>query len=129
MPKQHSPSNIYAPVSSYAHAVEVPAGQRLLFLSGTMGLDPEGRVPAGFDAQIEQLWTNIERILASAGMGLTDLVGVRGFLVDAGDRAAYMQARERRLGEPRVTSTLVVCQLLDPRWLVEIEAVAAAPAR
>ena len=86
-------------------------------------------VPAGFDAQIEQLWTNIERILASAGMGLTDLVGVRGFLVDAGDRAAYMHARQRRLGEHRVASTLVVCQLLDPRWLVEIEAVAAAPAR
>jgi enamine deaminase RidA (YjgF/YER057c/UK114 family) len=92
-----------------------------------MGLDPQGRTPDGFEAQIEQLWTNIERILASAGMGPTDLVAVRGFLVDPADRAAYMRARERHLGGHRVTSTLVVCRLLDPGWLVEIEAVAAAP--
>jgi enamine deaminase RidA (YjgF/YER057c/UK114 family) len=113
-------------IGRYSDAVEVPAGSRLLLLSGTPGLTPGGELPEGIEAQAEQAWQNVVSALAEASMGVRDLVKVRQYLVSEADVAGYTAVRTRYLGDARPASMLVVgCQLVWPAILVEIEAVAA----
>ncbi len=41
--KSHDPSAIFAPVGPYTHGLEVVEARRLLFITGTMGLDKRRR--------------------------------------------------------------------------------------
>jgi hypothetical protein len=43
----HDPDTIFAPVGPYTHGLEVVEARRLLFITGTMGLDESGKAPAG----------------------------------------------------------------------------------
>ena len=49
--KTHDPSTIFAPVGPYTHGLEVTEARRLLFITGTMGLDKSGKAPDGIEAQ------------------------------------------------------------------------------
>lgn len=122
----HNPASIYPPAGPYAHGVEVSGPSRLLYISGTMGLTPDGGAAAGFEAQCEQAWANIGAVLQSAGMTWRNLVKVNCFLGDRGDRDVNAAVRNRVLGDHEVAVTVVAVTLLDPAWKLEIEAVAAA---
>ena len=50
---RHTPSSVAAPFGPYSHAVEVPEGSRLLYISGEVGVLPDGTVPETIDAQAE----------------------------------------------------------------------------
>jgi enamine deaminase RidA (YjgF/YER057c/UK114 family) len=63
-----SPQNVAEPFGPYSHAVEVPEGSRLLYISGEVGVLTHGTVPDGIEAQAEACWRNIIAILADAGM-------------------------------------------------------------
>ena len=55
-----------------------------------------------------------------------DLVRLTTYLIDPRDRAAYMAVRDRFVGSPPPGSTLlVVAALADPRYRIEVEAIAA----
>jgi len=124
---QHNPENVFPPYANYAHAVEVAAGSRLLFISGLNGLEADGEtMPADFTAQVELIWTHLERILAEARMSITDLVSLRFYLANAADDPANVAVLKRRLGGHQAARTVICTGLLEPGWLVEIEAVAAA---
>jgi 2-iminobutanoate/2-iminopropanoate deaminase len=116
---------IYATSDYYVHAMEVYGPERFLFLSGTMGLDAQGKAPEGLEAQLELLWSNIRRILAEAGMTTDNIVKLTSFLRDASYSGANQAARIKALGDRRIPTTAVVVALLDPAWLVEIEVIAA----
>lgn len=116
---------IYPATPDYVHAMEVVGMQRLLFFSGTMGLDPAGRAPASLAEQLDRVWSNIQRILAEAGMGVDNLVRVTSYLRDAAYVAANQEARLRILGGRRIPTTAIVVETLEPGWLVELEATAA----
>ena len=59
-------------------------------------------------------------------MDPADLVRLTTYLIDVRDRAGYMAARDRFVGSPPPASTLVVISALaDPRYRIEVEAVAA----
>jgi 2-iminobutanoate/2-iminopropanoate deaminase len=123
----HDPAGVFPPYRGYAHAVEVSAGARMLFISGLNGFEADGTtMPASFDEQAELIWRHIGAILRSAGMGITNLVSLRTYLADPRDDEANVQMRMKHLGSHRVSSTVVCSRLLDPRWKLEIEAVAAA---
>lgn len=124
--KPHDPSAIFAPVGPYTHGLEVVEAKRLLFITGTMGLDKNGKAPAGIEAQCALAWRNIGAILEDAGMSVRNLVKVTCYLADRSHREANMKARAAALGDHRVATTVVVAGLLEDEWLVEIEAVAAA---
>jgi enamine deaminase RidA (YjgF/YER057c/UK114 family) len=100
--------------------------RRLLFITGTMGLDKAGKAPEGIDAQCAQAWRNITAILEDAGMTMRDLVKVNCYLADRAHREANMRGRAAALGDHRVATTVIVSTLLEDGWLVEIEAIAAA---
>ncbi|NIP46723.1 MAG: RidA family protein [Gammaproteobacteria bacterium] len=126
MNKRHTPASVAEPFGPYSHAVEVPPGSRMLYISGEVGAKPDGTVPADIEEQAECLWQNIFAILKSAGMGVEDLVKITTYLVREEDLAVAGAARAKYFGESRPASaTLIVPALIKPGWLIEIEAVAA----
>jgi enamine deaminase RidA (YjgF/YER057c/UK114 family) len=126
---RHTPNSVAAPFGPYSHAVEVPEGSRLLYISGEVGVLPDGAVPEGIEAQAEACWRNIIAILADAGMGIGDLVKITTYLVRPEDVAAAGAARAKYFSDARPGSaTIIVKALVRPEWLIEIEAIAAAKA-
>ncbi|MGH7584995.1 MAG: RidA family protein [Gemmatimonadales bacterium] len=126
--KHHNPATIAPAVGHYSHALEVPAGARLLFISGQVPERPDGTVPAGFEAQCEAAWANALAALAAAGMGPEHLVKVTTFLTDPDQAEPNSRIRQAILGPARPALTVVVARTLSSPWLLEIEAVAASPA-
>ena len=126
--KRHNPVPILPAYESvFAHGIEVPAGARTLYVSGQVGVDADGRtVEGGFDAQCAQAIANVEAVLASAGMALADTVKVTIYLTRREDIAPLRAVRAERLAVAPAVTMVLVAGLHDPRWLVEIEAVAAA---
>ena len=91
---------------------------------------PDGSVPDTIEAQAETCWQNIIAILADAGMAIQDLVKITTYLVRPEDIAAAGAARAKHFGDARPGSaTIIIKALVNPSWLIEIEAVAAARAR
>ena len=110
----------------YAQAVEVEGARRFLFISGQVPVAADGTLPDGFRAQCSQAWRNVEAQLRAAGMGLDDLVKVTTFLADRGDATENRRVRQEVLGDRSPALSVIVTGIFDERWLVEIEAVAAA---
>ena len=124
--KTYNPNTVFAPTGPFSHGVETPAGARWLHVSGQIGVAPDGKVPADFEAQATQCWRNVKAVLAAAGMDVENLVKCTHFLTRAEDVATYGKIRARELGEARPASTLlVISALARPGLLVEVEAVAA----
>ena len=123
----HNPGAIAPAFSRYSLGVEAPAAARWLFVSGQVGVNPDGSFADGPTAQMEAAWRNVLAILEAAGMGAGDLVKVNAYLTRAEDTGAYREVRDRMLAGAEPASTLlVITALAHPDWLVEIEAVAAA---
>jgi 2-iminobutanoate/2-iminopropanoate deaminase len=112
------------PISHYTDAVR--AGD-LLFVSGLVAVDGEGRLIGGEDvmAQTRQVFENLRRILDAAGCGFADVVKVTIFLTDIADRPIINPVRQEVFGEARPASTLVeVSRLVVEGAKIEVEAVA-----
>ena len=123
----HSPTEgVYPATSDYVHALEVRGAARLLFVAGTMGLDPQGVPGATLAEQLDLVWSNIRAILASADMTVDNIVRLTSYLRDASYAEANAQARSAALGGRAVPTTAIVVQTLVSEWLVEIEVIAAA---
>jgi 2-iminobutanoate/2-iminopropanoate deaminase len=123
----HNPSDgVYSTGGDWVHAMEVRGAERLLFTSGTMGLDPAGMPGATLDEQLALVWNNIRRILADAGMTTDNIVRLTSYLRDASFAGANAAARCQALGERRIPTTAIVAQTLESDWMIELEVVAAA---
>jgi 2-iminobutanoate/2-iminopropanoate deaminase len=112
------------PISHYTDAVR--AGD-LLFVSGCVPVDSEGKLVGGGDvvAQTRQALENVGRVLEAAGVTFADVAKVTVYLTDVDDRPRINPVRREFFGETRPASTLVeVSRLAIPGAKVEIEAVA-----
>lgn len=127
MTVRHNPAGVAPPEGGYSHGVEVPAGQRLLFVSGQIPAQRDGTVPLDFEGQCRAAWANVLAVLASARLGPQHLVKVTTYLTDRTQAAANGRIRRECLGDLRPALTVVVAQTLESPWLLEIEAIAAAP--
>ena len=122
----HNPTDgVYSTGGDWVHAMEVRGTQRLLFVSGTMGLRPDFSAPETLDEQLQCVWNNLRAILDSAGMTVENIVRLTSYLRDPSYAEANAQARIRALGDRRIPTTAVVVETLDPSWLVELEVIAA----
>ena len=80
-------------------------------------------------SQTEAVWQNIVAILAAAGMKITDLVKITSYLTSLASFPAYAADAAKFLAGHRPASTsLVICSLVKPEYLVEVEAIAAKAA-
>ena len=114
------------PAGQYTQAVEVSGATRTLYISGQVGNDPAGATPVEFDAQCRLVWANLEAQLRAAGMSLDNVVKFVTIIPDHADVARSRSIRAEILGERRPASTLIVAGLADPKWKIEIEAIAVA---
>ncbi len=121
-----SPSTIRPPAARYSHAVEVPAGHRIVFCAGQLGIAPDGSIPEGVEAQADRCFQNLAEILKEAGMGFGDVVRINTFVSGREHLKGYMAVRDRIFGDPPPASTLlIVTGFARPEFVVEVEAVAA----
>jgi 2-iminobutanoate/2-iminopropanoate deaminase len=121
-----NPSCVHAPLGLYSHTASVPEGTELLFISGQLGVRLDGTTPSSIEEQADQVFSNIVALLGAHDLRPTDIIKLTTFMVVGQDGDAVRASRLRHLGSHRPTSTAVfVSQLVDPAWLVEVEAVAA----
>ena len=114
------------PLASYSQAVEVSGYKRLLFVSGQIGMSQEGQIPTDFPSQCRLAWRNIIAQLRAADMSAGNLVKVTTFLADRQYGFVNREIRQEFLGNHRPAATVVVAGLFDEKWLIEVEAIAAA---
>lgn len=123
---KHNPTALFPQYRNYSHAVEVSGGVRILFISGLNGYLSDGTtMPESFEEQAEIIWRHIGTILESAEMGYENIVSLRTYLASPEYDEANVQLRAKYLGDNEPSSTVVCCQLIETKWKLEIEAVAA----
>ncbi len=104
----------------YSRAVRV--GDHI-WVSGTAPIMPgDADPPAGAYEQAVVCLGIIERALQATGASLDDVVRTRIYVTDAASIDEVGRAHGEAFGRARPATTGLVTGLLDPRWLVEIEA-------
>lgn len=113
---------------AYTHVIK--AG-KLLFIAGQVALDENNQVVGTTMAeQVDRALANLETALKSQGADLSHVAKTTIFTTSIAEFTApdAVAARMKRMGSNRPASTLVqVQQLADPRFKVEIEAIAVLP--
>jgi enamine deaminase RidA (YjgF/YER057c/UK114 family) len=109
----------------YSRAVVVG---RQVFVAGTAPVMPDGAdPPPDAYSQTKRCLEIVAAALEEAGGGLEHVVRTRLFLADRADGLEVLRAHVEAFGEIRPAATGIVVELLDPRWLVEVEADAILP--
>ena len=108
-------------------------GARMIYLSGQTAADGNYKVRSSdFRRQAHSVYDNIELALRSAGATLHNVIKTTTYLTNAEDIAALREVRSERyrdLQAPPANTLLVVSRLAEPEFLIEIDVVAALPAR
>ena len=123
---RHDPSDVPAQQGGYTHGLEVSHPSRWLVVSGQIPEQLDGAVPETAEDQARVIWDHITAVLADAAMSVTDIVKVTTYLSSREVAPANSQVRSEILGDHRPALTVVVAEIFDPSWLLEIEVVAAA---
>ncbi|MBT5049911.1 MAG: RidA family protein [Rhodospirillaceae bacterium] len=127
--KRVNPDTIRPPGGNYTHSIEVDPGARFLYVAGQTGVAQDGTIPDGIEAQAELVFDNINKVLAASGYGLEDVVFLKTFMTSRDDREGYQAIRSKFWGDVKPASTfLLVSGLANPKFLLEVEVVAAKPA-
>jgi len=131
-----------SPTAFIASTVTVPAGTELIFLSGQLPDVADTTAPAGTvaaygdtETQAASTFAKIERLLATRGLTMGDVVSMTVYLMAAPgsermDFAGMMKAYGKYFGTPEQPnrpsrSTVQVAGLAGPGFLIEVEVTAA----
>jgi len=109
-----------------AQVVRLHGGNRMVFTSGQVGLDPATGelVPGDVSAQAERVLANLAAVLRGAGLTLEDVVKTTVYLADMNDFAAMNQVYERHFGADPPARTTIAAAALPRGARVEIDAIA-----
>lgn len=125
-PEFSNPSNMAAPVAAYSQCARIMAGSELIYLAGQVGLRVDGSLPGTIGEQAKEAFANVARALEANGMTVANLVKINTYLVSGQPVADVRAARLAVMGDAKPASTLIyVPQLVDPKYLIEVEAVFA----
>jgi 2-iminobutanoate/2-iminopropanoate deaminase len=114
------------PAGGYSQAVDISGAQRFLYVSGQIPETTTGHVPADFPMQARLVWRNVLAQLDAAGMSVSNLVKITTFLSSREFAIANREIRLEVLGAHRPAVSVIIPGIFDEKWLLEIEAVAAA---
>lgn len=118
-----NPQNVHEPLGSYSHQIEMSGNERLLVISGQVGMREDGTVPEDPFEQIDIAFENILRNLHAAGMDVKDLIKLTYYLVGEIDTAKRREIVLSKLQGHQPCSTLLyVAGLASPMYRVEIDA-------
>ena len=117
-----STENAPAAIGTYSQAVQ--AGNTL-YISGQIAINPAtGEMQNGIDAQIEQVFTNLQNICLAAGATLNNVVKVNVFLTDLAYFGKVNAAMEKFFQKPYPARAAVQVSKLPKDALVEADAIA-----
>ena len=114
------PANPY-----YSQGIELSGAQRLVFVSGQIGIDADGVLADGIAAQAERAISNVNAVLADAGLGPSDLVKLTIYLTDPANAEAFVGAAGPALPPTPPATSMLFVNMASPDLLVEIDAIAA----
>jgi len=125
-----NPDALGKPLGQYSQLTRVKASE-FVFIAGQVGVDRDGKVADGFDAQCVQNFANIETALKSVGAGWGNIVQFTTYLVHSQDIPKFMTYRLREFpklfsnGAYPPNTLLMIDRLVQEPLLVEVQAVAA----
>ena len=122
MKEFRNPQDIHEPVGSYSHQIEI-RDERMLVISGQVGMRPDGSIPEDPFEQIDLAFENVIRNLHAANMDVKDLIKITYYLVGEIDTAKRREIVLSKLQGHKPCSTLLyVAALASPQFRVEIDA-------
>ena len=74
----------------------------ILYLSGQVGIAPDGKLPDGIEAQAKQAMENIGGVLKNAGLTYADVFHCTAFLADMKDWPAFNKVYVRYFPEGKM---------------------------
>lgn len=121
MERRHARSGSpYEDTIGFSRAVRVGS---MVAVSGTAPIWVDGHVDPDPAAQARRCWEIVVSALEELGASVSDVVRTRQYVVRADVAEAVGAVHGEVFGDVRPTSTMVVVAgLLDPRWVVEVEA-------
>jgi enamine deaminase RidA (YjgF/YER057c/UK114 family) len=128
----YNPEKLGPPMGQYHHVTRVKANE-FLFIAGMLAGDSTGNVigDGDFDAQVRQVFANVETALKSADATWENVVQFTTFLVHSQDIPKFMEFRLREFphmfpSEKYPPNTLLmVDRLVKEPFLVEVQTIAA----
>ena len=116
----------HQPVGFYSHQVEINGNERVLVLSGQVGMRQDGTIPEDPFEQMDLAFENILRNLEAANMGVEDILKLTYYVIGEMDAVKRRAIITSKLQEHRPCSTfLYVAGLASPIYKIEIEALAS----
>jgi enamine deaminase RidA (YjgF/YER057c/UK114 family) len=123
MKEFRNPQNVHPPLGSYSHQMELRGNERLLILSGQVGIREDGSLPEDPFEQLEVAFENIIRNLQAANMSVQDLLKLTYYVVGEMNTVKRRELIASKLQGHKPCSTfLYVAALASPIYKVEIEA-------
>lgn len=130
-PVMLEPEGLAPPIGQYSHVSRVAAGE-LLFVAGQVAVDEQGELvgEGDFEAQMRQVFANLERALAAGGAGFQSVAKFTTFVVGAEHVDEFYRVRRELFdsmfqgGRYPPNTLVVIDRLVSPAFLLEIEAVA-----
>ena len=114
----------------YTHVVEAVGPGRLVFISGQLGQDRDGKLGTDFRAQCVQVFENLDAALRLVGANFRHVVKLNNYLVDVrADLPTFREIRDRYVDttSPPAGTTIQVPALARAGALLEVEAIALLP--
>jgi len=116
-----SPKGVYE-WPSYSQVVRVG---NTIYVSGQTGVNEQGKMENGFEAQALKAFENMGLALKSVGASFKDVVKLNGYFRNyTENREKYHEIRSRFFSPPLPAATNVQASLAFPEMLLEVEAVA-----
>jgi len=126
-----NPSSLYdSSPNAYSQLAVVPAGCRLVFVSGQGGDNPDGSFAADFATQAASAFRNLGLAIEAAGAKTRDVAKITVMIVGHDmEKLRIMQAAQRTLfGDHHPAATLIAVPCLAlPDMQIEVEAIIAIP--
>jgi enamine deaminase RidA (YjgF/YER057c/UK114 family) len=116
----------------YTHVVETAGPARTIYISGQLGMTPDGKfagAPGDFRAQAMQAFANLKAALASVGTEFSHVVKITNYFTDMAHLPIFFEVRDKFVNTkaPPASTAVQIVKLARPDALFEIEAIAVVP--
>ncbi|WP_414469895.1 RidA family protein [Methanobacterium sp. ACI-7] len=114
---------------AFSNVVIVPAGIKTIFIGGQDSINESGEIIGKGDIkkQTEQVLNNIKIALKSAGAGIENIIKWNIYIVQGNDPGPAFEISHKIIGKienPPAITVVFVSSLVNPDFLVEIDAIA-----
>ena len=118
-------------IGPYSQAILVEPGRAYLFMSGQIGLKPDGSgemIDGGINGQTLMILSNASSVWKAAGARKEDVVSATIFLYDLDDFVEVNRIYGEYFGQHKPARTTVEVSALPKGALIEISFIVAIPA-